>query len=404
MLKLLAALFDLEINRRRLSVGWVFLVLTTTLAACEEMDAFDSEIEMDATSQPVQFNYHYRHFEYLKLRGTVGFGNAVIYEPQRHADSTPVTVEGIPIRTACGATFITPNFAITAAHCVDGNSFPTGGPVTLQNIEISTISKSDFMQARVVNTDADEPADWYLEHPFTDGYNVTNYTCTIEQRCDERYGDIVGPCDYANGNPFNSKYVDIALLFCRERPETARYYLVSKYSKEQQGSPVCMHWFHEVSNMPTDEPPAASPLYNDWYHYTRYLGGLPGRMQNYHYYGDDKNQPIPLRTKYWYMGKMRINRRIVSLQGGTMGGTDLFGCHGSSGGGVFSTSGGHRLLGPAVNLSGNAWEDRLCVDVTQTAEYGIGKESLMYTRLAYTRGLTKYARDQEGMAFPMPGE
>jgi hypothetical protein len=152
-----------------------------------------------------------------------------------------------------------------------------------------------------------------------------------------------------------------------------------------------MFWFHEIYDVEAPvfvgdgDGGAEARFSNDtardlYAHYTRY--GEPS--ENFHYFGRDRNQLFPLVSLPWGAGNER--RRLGAIEGKPYVWTDIFGCHGSSGSGIFQrnpTTGEFELLGP-VAVGGQSLYARLCMDASlhRPADRGMG-----YTRHEYVRAM-----------------
>src|SRR5262249_6879470 len=111
-------------------------------------------------------------------------------------------------------------------------------------------------------------------------------------------------------------------------------------------------------------------------HYSVLSGSsLAAHMDNWHYIAGPTNALLPFKSIPWPGGVAR--KRVNAF-----GGTDLFGCHGTSGSGVLqrNAAGNLELLGP-VHTAG--WTTaRLCnnPDTLQPGQLGLTYESNAATR------------------------
>jgi hypothetical protein len=135
-----------------------------------------------------------------------------------------------------------------------------------------------------------------------------------------------------------------------------------------------MYWYHELLDMPTTNPFADGTIQQDhWDHYGRFTSD---RGDNWHYLGGSRNQLLPLVSRNY------SNSPAISLSvGDTESWTNLGGCHGSSGSGVFHKKNGFwELLGPVSH--GNFSE--LCSISTAS---GSGNAMISYVSPTFTRQL-----------------
>jgi hypothetical protein len=269
-------------------------------------------------------------------------------------------------------TFISPSYAITAAHCVRSIDLPnpTTDTFTVEQYKLNAGPFTLLFAAQLQN----RFPNYAVQTPLTSevGYDVTSYTqCKVQRRCSTFYGRY--NCDA-------SLEADVALIMC---PGRAKGAWLTVAASDAETGPVEMYWPHEVLNVSVTEPvapgagatPAEVAKYQDeldrFQHYTMYDHG---QAQNYHYFGGGRNQLLPLASSPWPDGTPRTR---LGANGGNYTATDLFACHGTSGSGVLQAgaSGSLELLGPMA--LGGAWNSRLCTD---PGTFKKGVSNAQYTR------------------------
>lgn len=304
----------------------------------------------------------------------------------------------------CGATFISPHYAITAAHCVDasttdgiGNATafayePSGG-FTMKQIDTRTMATDGISAvagaAQVAGTSCNGCApSWTTPQiPSGVGYNVTTMTCKLTYRCDSRYGSRT--CAPISGDH------DIALVHCPSRTST-NYVGVS--SNDPTSGDIFVRWFHEILNlMTTSLDNIHTTPANNWWNY-----GLLNTTQtdhtnnknNYHYTNYANNQLLPLQFVQWPGG---TKYKIVAHDTWDCDNldctwTDVPGCHGTSGSGVF-VNGTSGLLGPIL-AGASGITGKLCFDMN-TAQHGGTNMSYLdsrYTKMIESSNLVQNDR------------
>jgi len=371
--------------RSALAAGLV-LAQAGCMAPVDADPATEGDEELGSVEQAVQTSY-YRNtatpqIDYAAWTDDVQATGAVFVPMRRNG--APVTKNGIAARYTCGVTFVTAHYAITAAHCVDSTAIPD--PAT-QAIKVEQYHIEWCPRTKL--EPAENVSGFYPFYQRTQLTEADNYYVSRYQQC-----KVVKRCSYGKYN-CTELDADIALIRCDDRPSNAPSIAVA--SSDPQTGPVQNTWYHEVLNMPIVEPqPPANPNYfnqwiylqakDTWDHYTLYNSTTP--EDNFHYL--DANQLFPLRSVPWPNG---TPRRRLSRSGSVVW-TDLFGCHGTSGSGVFQinpSTNKPELLGPVANGANWAYS-RLCTD---TASFGPGVANISYTANEYTRVLANWARLRE---------
>ncbi len=268
------------------------------------------------------------------------------------------------IRYSCGATLISPSYAITAGHC------PTAD-TKLDELELQMYRPTQRLAGAWQKTVTLSGAWPELSHPLldeADGYVIDRYPCSVKTRCYD--GDINVACQ----NPGS----DVALLECAGRPGD-KYGFIDVSTGSSMGKEALMHWKHEVLDVHT-----ADPIPSDYReHYVEYP---PSPEQNFHYF-ETGNQLLALRSIPWPDGSPTKFASAAQV--------DVQGCHGSSGSGVLAREGEsneYRLAGPAA-LGGPGLAGRLCAQVPNPggASTGPGTFGLATKWAEPQKLLTQYA-------------
>ncbi len=318
----------------------------------------------------------------------------------------------VPAKAKCGVSFVTQHYAITAAHCVQEAFVSEGDKFTVTTYDTTGIDADAVDEAGHVETEG------FYKWPFwqqprhlgsKDGYEVVfNKECEVVTRCDTEQGPLIGMCRLGAGDTEGFNDVDIALIYCPHREESARVE-VAEYAQFEDE--VEVHWFHEVVNdMPLDDPGSSDDENERWLHYTRSVSG--NRQNNYHYLGDwimtvwskyglpssvsMHKQLIPLESTPW--PEPHSTPRIQTSGNGKITWTDLYGCHGTSGAGIFKKNeeDALRLLGPTIRPGDSVgWNTRLCLDARES-DYAPDTNQVGYAGLAYTQSLADQAYMCEG--------
>ncbi|MCP4678814.1 MAG: hypothetical protein GY854_25670 [Deltaproteobacteria bacterium] len=358
--------------------------LAALLACCtdlEESTLGDSEI--GTAKQAVMSEFMHEHFEIAKTldHGVLATGMIDLPLPSSFVGNTQ-------LHTTCGVTFVTPHYAITAGHCISQDQvWSRRSKIPVLEVDVSQVSDDHLSAMQEVF--GVFPGYTQMKLTAGDGYNVTRYdNCVMEMRC---WAGQHYMC------PFYKENADIALIHCPERASDAEFMPVS--TNPASSGPIEMYWYHEVLDLPAVQPDYADPLYYRWYYYARYLG-KNYRFENYHYFGrdnqgfgDPRTQVLPLKSTTWNAEWDFEPRSRTGYDENypTVIWTDMYGCHGTSGSGVFERVNGNlELLGPMVipsRLQGN-WSGNLCADGNAISP---GERILAYTKQEYTKAFANMA-------------
>lgn len=337
------------------------IAIVATAGACSA----DAEVEeTDGTAQHVESRAKDRGFVLAAGLGPAAMAaqraTAVVLAPFRDSSGMPrKAADGTSLRATCGSTFVSRRHAITAAHCVSATDVPGDTRVVVELVDVSPTV--DW--ASTTHITGAFPA--FRTQRVTRGYRTTDLRCRVKVRCGEAFGPLACPLD--------DDTADIALLECDSELPADRA-PVRVAARDDGKGPVQAFWFHEIYDITTED------LYR---HYTLYSEV----DQNLHYFGDGRNQVFPLTSQPWPDGSSP--RRLGAI--GSVVQTDLFGCHGTSGSGVFQENPKTHeleLLGPVA--LGGAWaSERLCVDPELHAP---GDPSIAYTSNAHLQRVAALAR------------
>ncbi len=296
-----------------------------------------------------------------------------------------VAVDGTPIRYTCGAILVAPSYIITAGHCVSHEDIldPETTPVTLEMYPVE--ADLDWESGVELTT----PGDWWeFEHDeltAAEGYHTERFDCRVMQRCGTPWGPEIA-C--------NEPQADVALLRCEGEPGD-KYGFVPVASTDIDDAPVFMPWAHEVYDF--------EGFNGDGLLYDHYTPRDPVD-ESIHYFGDDRNQLLPLRSVGFWVGDLFFDNMKLGWGTGVRW-TDLVGCHGTSGSPVLQwneTMNRFEYLGPIAQGhflnasvgSGMPEWNQLC---QEPALHDWGEENLAYSNLEYTQLVAENANDCSGL-------
>lgn len=259
----------------------------------------------------------------------------------------------------CGATFVSPHYAVTAGHCV--KQLPLHGTILAEHVTVTTLNNQELTKAMTITG-----TDWEKWRPagiLQTGYKSELTSCKVVRRCGGT--QETGPseeCPFGS-NP-NSKKADVALIHCPNRPRTDYAFTLAAVNA-WNNTPLDMDgrnmidvdvwWFHELYNLPTSDDGTSR-----WAHY----GKIIKQKQNFHYQYWHQLLPFVSRTfsngtSFSTDGKRQAPDFSIQID------TPI--CHGTSGGGVF-WKGYNVLLGPVLHAGDSSdlrFGDRLCDDFSR---------------------------------------
>jgi hypothetical protein len=343
------------------SIAWLF-----ALAACTG----DGE-PFGARSDAVQYEYGGHDYYEVALAEPGALGEAVRATGTVHVtalDSSGIpklAVDGTPLRYTCGVTFISPQHAITAAHCVDSVDIPDPDThsVTVQTYHLS----DDVPWQSAKDLSGTFPS---YTHPMltsAQGYVVENHTCFVTRRCGQAWGTEID-CTQVDG--------DTALLHCPSAPGCSTGYL-DVAEEDDPDAPVEMAWTHEVYSIPN------VPSDDRYQHYTLYTP--PNIGPNFHYFGAGRNQLLPLVSRAFLEGDIFVEHAklgIVDVGDRIVQWTDMLGCHGTSGANALQLDGGSfEILGP-MSAGGPMLNSRLCIPPSSGSP---GVQNMGYAIVEFTQ-------------------
>lgn len=265
-------------------------------------------------------------------------------------------------RVSCGATFISPQFAVTASHCVSnahlGPNSGTNPPTTPFNVtHVNTANLSSQALVNQLTVTGTWPNWTHTGLTEQNGYVTTTFPCTVHTACDTAFMRT-GTCPLAS-----SIQADIALVKCPTRKTNPTYKSAWTFvnTVDTGVQNVEVWWFHELYSLAT-QPGAGQP--GPAGNFANY-GALSEEKSNYHY---RTHNYLPLRSSNWPGQPGMPYRQMGNISGTTW--TDVPVCHGTSGSGVFER-GTSYVFGPMLSAGGQSAlvDGRLCEDMeTRTAQ------------------------------------
>lgn len=282
--------------------------------------------------------------------------------------------DGTAIVASCGATFIAPHVAVTAAHCVDGSAV-RGTPVEVSFLDVT----DDVRWQKASILEGTFPAWTHPRLASSDGYVVHVQQCRVAISC---YGRPLAPA-LSPGCPIEelpADGADVALLRCDDDlPPGHGWSAIA--DAVAPGDAIAHPWAYELYDLQASRVDRAELDA----HYVLLDTGRP--ELSFHYYAGGTSQPLPLIDAPFLVDGKTVPHAIVSADERSVV-TDGFGCHGTSGSGLFrrsSATGEYELVGPAVTVANEGIVNgRLCMTSAHVAP---GVASLVFTPPAEVRAL-----------------
>lgn len=298
------------------------------------------------------------------------------------------TADGTAIRFSCGITFIAPSYAVTAGHCVAGDSvIDTNRDLVTVQMYRPQPNGVDWRAAAHLSG-AWSTTSWGITHARIPDYEnmVDRFTCRVVVRCGTSNGAQIN-CNDPTG--------DVALVRC-DTPVTSKgyQYLAVAQSDDARTEPF-MRWTHEIYQ---DPAATETSLATDFLNHYSIRGAYAG---NLHYFGANNgieyNQLVQLESMQWRNGDLfTLHKKLTPITGADVVWTDVPGCHGSSGSGMLQFNQAtlqYELLGPIAlgqNFVNQSSNDLLCHDAKVVRP---GQQLIAYASLAHVQGVLPMADD-----------
>lgn len=241
----------------------------------------------------------------------------------------------VPQHGSCGATFLSPHFAVTAAHCVErviGSAFTMPGEFFVDHLDVSGVAAGQVHTSAAVTGTW---PNWSSGSSFVPpaGYVRSRTRCRVY--CGRTTTGFTA-CTPATAT------VDVALIECPDRSASFRpFWVYAGNTQPVVGAQVQTFWYHEVLTLPTSGAPGNA----QWDHYGSHadLNGINDSLDdNFHYTWPQLLWPLVSDTNA--AGGPATITSAPARPGLTA--ASMLGCHGTSGAGVFAR-GSTALYGPA---------------------------------------------------------
>lgn len=286
--------------------------------------------------------------------------------------------DGVTLDNAsCGSTFISPHFAVTAAHCVSGvaaGAWTSAGEFFVDEIDVSAVDPAQIVAKSAVTGTW---PDWSTGHSFAPppGYQRNRLRCRVI--C----GDVNAGFTQCTGG---TSMLDLALVECPARD--SEYWVYTGNTHAAVGQQVQAFWYHEILDLPTTGSPGQERF--DRYQRFQDLDG-DGRIRpdNFHYRWAHLLWPLISDTNpSGGPGTVTTVRTTNTSTDQAATQTNLFGCHGTSGSGIFAR-GSTTFYGPITRGGFGG----LC---------GTGMHTVSVVRTNELQNLPRVVSDRNGVYTP----
>jgi hypothetical protein len=365
-----------------------FAMLVVSTGCAEELE-IDSPVEVDVNASPLQSKYLNNMFS-----GVFMVTGSIVDTNQARATAvvkTRMPKPHIPFGS-CGATFVSPHYAVTAAHCVENMALNAVSPsdLFLEEVVLGNLDASEFSAYQTITGNWGQGVGWG-HGTLNQGYQTTRFNqCRVVRRCSHNTTDPNG-----GACPLGAT-VDIALIHCPDRASTRFAFspdiveLILPHlpasSWDQMNQALNIWWFHELYDLPIEPGPPSPP--DRWEHY----GQRAPENQNFHYTKWHQVIPLVSIAHPEVVNQQAQHLRVVGANGQFPNEmvSNAPACHGTSGSGVFAHD-TNVFLGPLVHADpqGNSQlSDRLCDRFNSGQSASLGRSSYINARTtaAFVRG------------------